>query len=115
MQEMSERSIAEELEGGSETLENFSEPVQYVQDDRPSFIELLKTPTGEGTIEEYLIHPLNFNESKGMARVLRGLTGFLGNINLAIADIIIGALDVLKTTKKGQESNDNNRGVSSFS
>lgn len=112
---MSNGSINEEI---NDDLMGVKEEVPHVPQqhivEKPSIVEMLKTPTGEGTIEEYLIHPLNFNESKGMARVLRGLTGFLGNINLAIADIIIGALDVLKTSpKKGSASNDG--GVSSLS
>lgn len=110
---MSRLTIEEELQTAEQPMEEVIEQAQYVPS--VSFVDILKTPTGEGTIEDYLIHPLNFNESKGMARVLRGLTGFLGNINLAIADVIIGALDVLQSNKKGKESNVHNGEIPSVS
>jgi hypothetical protein len=56
----------------------------------------LKAETGEGSIDQYLEHPLNFNNSKPMARVIRGLTGMFDNLNLAIIDIVIGGLEYVK-------------------
>lgn len=56
----------------------------------------LKTPTGEGSIEDYLQHPLNRNGSRGVAQMLRGFTGFAGSLNLAIIDITLGAFETLK-------------------
>lgn len=73
--------------------------------------EILTAETGEGSIEMYIEHPLNFNNSKGVARVLRGLTGIMGNLNYAIVDIVIGSLDVLKSSSKGMKSDVNNSGV----
>lgn len=67
--------------------------------------DFLKAQTGEGNIEEYILHPLNFNESKGMARVLRGLTGMFGSLSYALVDIVIGTLDLLKTSKKVGQKN----------
>jgi len=52
--------------------------------------------TGEGNVEDYLEHPLNFNQSVGLARILRGLTGMLGNLRLAIIDIGFGLLEMSK-------------------
>jgi hypothetical protein len=58
--------------------------------------DFFKAETGEGRIEDYLDHPLNFNSSKPMARVIRGLTGMFDNLNLAIIDIVIGGLEYVK-------------------
>lgn len=64
----------------------------------------LKTPTGEGEIEDYLNHTLNFNKSVGLARIIRGLTGFMGNINLAVVDILLGVLEFSKGKPKTQNN-----------
>lgn len=60
----------------------------------------IHTPTGEGSIEEYVDHPLNFNRSKGLAQILRGVTGFLGNLKLAVVDIFVGVMNYWKENKK---------------
>jgi len=57
--------------------------------------KLLKSPTGEGDITQYLEHPLNYHESVAMAKIIRGMTGLLGNLNLAIVDIFVGLLQYL--------------------
>jgi hypothetical protein len=62
--------------------------------------KILSAPTGSGSIEEYVDHPLNFNSSKGIAKVIRGLTGILGNLNLAVVDIVLGGLEVSADVKK---------------
>ena len=56
----------------------------------------LKTPTGPGPIDEYLDHPLNATGSRGMAQIIRGCTGFAGSLDLAIIDITLGALQLVK-------------------
>jgi hypothetical protein len=60
-------------------------------------LEWIKAQTGDGVIEDYMDHPLNFNRSRGMARVLRGLTGLIGGLNFALADIVIGAMELFKS------------------
>lgn len=62
-------------------------------------LSFLKTETGEGDIHEYISHPLNFNQSKGMAQMLRGFTGMFGSLKLAIIDICLGALNFSKERK----------------
>lgn len=57
-------------------------------------LSFLRTPTGEGSVDDYLDHTLNFNRSKGMARIIRGMTGFAGNLNLAIVDIFLGIMEL---------------------
>jgi hypothetical protein len=48
---------------------------------------MLKAETGPGEIGDYIEHPLNFNKSAWMARLIRGLTGLVGNLRLALVDI----------------------------
>jgi hypothetical protein len=53
-------------------------------------LSILKTPTGDGSIDSYLDHPLNPNGSRGIAQMLRGATGFVGELKFALVDIILG-------------------------
>lgn len=55
--------------------------------------------TGEGSINDYIDHPLNFSHTNGMAQMIRGLTGLLGSLDLAIIDILVGLLQVSKDRK----------------
>ena len=52
----------------------------------------------------------NFNNSKRVARMLRGATGMFGNINLAIADILLGIFEMnkenIKDKPKGKMADD---------
>lgn len=64
-------------------------------------LEWLKTPTGDGSIESRLDHPLNFAKSRGVAQIIRGAEGIFGSLNLAIIDIVLGALEVLKEKRAG--------------
>ena len=54
--------------------------------------DILKTPTGSGSVESYLEHPLNVPRSSGIAQVVRGVTGFLGDTTYAVVDILFGLL-----------------------
>lgn len=69
-------------------------------------LEMLKAETGSGSVESYLTHPMNFNESKGLARMLRGFTGMFGSLNFAVIDIIIGGLDLMKNSRKAGDNYD---------
>lgn len=110
-----EKTIAEELNekfvpidySGEERI-SMSKVISMseVQQEKPGIdLAILKAKTGEGSVGNYLEHPLNFNSSMGMARVLRGLTGMLGSLDLAVIDIFVGVLDLLKTNKKGVVDN----------
>lgn len=85
-----EKSLNEVV--SKELGENIEE-VQVVEEVNPrnSFFDILKTPTGEGSIDDYIDKPLNFDNSKGLAQVLRGLTGLLGALDFALVDIVVGA------------------------
>lgn len=56
----------------------------------------LKAKTGPGTIESYIDHPLNASRSRGVAQILRGATGLAGDLDLAIIDIGLGLVEVIK-------------------
>ena len=58
-----------------------------------------KTPTGAGEISGYMDHPMNPGRSEGLAQILRGLTGFAGNLRLALIDCCLGLV------KMGRERN----------
>lgn len=59
----------------------------------------LKATTGEGELESYTNHPLNFDGKKATSRILRGMTGLFGSLNFAIADIMIGFMEIAKERK----------------
>lgn len=79
-------SIAEDSQGG------FSKGNDFIK-------KIITAETGAGSVESYINHPMNFNESKSVARILRGLTGMFDNLNYAIIDVIIGGLDLLKSRR----------------
>lgn len=65
--------------------------------------EILSKKTGEGGIEERIDHPLNFNKSSWLARIIRGLEGLLLNLDTWWADIVLGLIEGV--TKKGKSEN----------
>lgn len=95
-QGISENEFEENIGGGSPTDPNFEEPMSNGFKFDLSF---LKTPTGDGSIEERIDHPLNFFKSKGLAQMIRGFEGFAGNLKLAIVDIVMGAFQFMKEKK----------------
>jgi hypothetical protein len=64
----------------------------------------LKSRTGPGTIEERVNHPMNFSKSKGVAQVIRGLEGLFGALDLAIIDVIMGLIEVIKERRVANAS-----------
>lgn len=65
----------------------------------------LTKPTGEGDVEDYLQHPMNWEKSMEVAQILRGFTGMFGDMALAVIDIIFGFFK-FSTKKKRNESNE---------
>lgn len=95
---MSDRPIDEEIEGlGSPAAA--PESLEAVPVRRMDF-GFLKARTGEGPVESYLDHPLNFTSSKAMAHTIRGMTGMLGALDLAVVDIGVGLMHWFKDRKK---------------
>lgn len=74
-------------------------PVESEKPKTKNIWSILTTKTGEGTIEKYEEHPLNFNKSGGIAQILRGLTGFMGALDLAIIDIGMGIFRIMQERK----------------
>ena len=57
---------------------------------------ILKAKTGPGQVSEYVNHPMNFKHSQGAAQMIRGFTGILGDLDLAVIDITLGAFELAK-------------------
>ena len=104
----------EELAGTQEqieTIENVAaaqtENINVVSPMLEKIVNIVKMETGDGSIEMYVDHPLNFKKSKGFAQVLRGLTGIIGNLKLAVIDIGLGILNM-----RGDRNNVSNTNIS---
>lgn len=93
---MGAENVARETLG---TVEPGGAPVAEVG---RKMIDFLKTPTGAGSVESYIDHPMNFDSSKEIAQVLRGVTGLFGNIGLAVVDILIGGMRWMNLRKAGE-------------
>jgi hypothetical protein len=91
-----EMTIGEELNGVNPVMEEEPAEEGGFLNNLPEF---LTAKTGSGSVESYLDHPLNFNKSQGLARIIRGATGILGALDLAIIDIGLGLLEFLKGKK----------------
>lgn len=65
----------------------------------------LLAKTGEGSVDSYIDHPLNFSRSKGIAQILRGATGLVGELDLAVVDIGVGAFNVFREGRKNVAHN----------
>jgi hypothetical protein len=98
-------TIEEELGGDAAHAgqDDFNTGENIPMDDSPSEptgsrfdFSFLKAKTGEGSIDHYLDHPMNFNESRAVARMLRGASGLIGELDLAVIDIAVGAMDFMR-------------------
>lgn len=104
--------IANEQATGTQTNEMPTiEPLDTPQPQPSSRMQemlnkMLTAETGEGAIGDYIEHPMNFLKSKGLARVLRGLTGIFGSLSLAVIDIAVGVLEFSKERKGAVINND---------
>lgn len=87
--------IYDDLNGESETYSGISFELP----------RWLTAPTGEGIIEDYLNHPLNFDNKKSTARILRGFSGMFGELNKALFDIALGVIE--KVWKEKNEVQEN--------
>jgi hypothetical protein len=64
-------------------------------------LSFLQAETGAGELDQYINHVLNFNKSKSMAHIIRGLTGIFGNLNKGIIDVLLGVLQHFNNKKNG--------------
>lgn len=92
-------AAAEEVSAAAPDIEESTPGIRISMPD----LSFLAAPTGEGPIEEYMQHPLNFDNKKSTARILRGCTGICGNLDYAIIDIALGVIEKIK--EKGNSEN----------
>lgn len=103
---LDEVRIEEAVEAAAEEV---SAAAPEMEEAAPSFrismpnLSFLAAPTGEGPIDDYIEHPLNFDNKKSTARILRGCTGICGNLDYAIIDIALGVIEKIK--EKGNSEN----------
>lgn len=99
---MSGITIEEEIQGGGDYAAAEDAEGVHVDGDNGGGLggrfdlSILKSRTGEGPVEEYINHPLNFNSSRAVARILRGATGLIGELDFALADIAFGLLEYMR-------------------
>ena len=111
--EILQEAIAEETEMAQDLkalpLEDptIQEHQEQTQQTAHFSFDFLRTPTGAGSIEEYIDHPLNADSSRGVAQMLRGFTGIAGDLKLAILDIALGFINVLKEKRPVKQENSN--------
>lgn len=93
-----------EQELGSQAQTEYAETVEVQPEKESRFNEMasriLTAETGPGAIGDYLENPMNFNQSYGLAQILRGLAGIGLNLNLAIIDVVLGALRFSRERKE---------------
>lgn len=92
---MNDDSIAEDIAHNTE-----SENINKVDLN----FDFLKTKTGPGSVSDYIDNPLNFNNSESVAQILRGITGYTDDLNLAILDIAFGMFKGMKGMKKNEKA-----------
>ena len=96
-------SILEDINEVTQTQENTQEEMtQEVTEKQKLNFDLgfLQAKTGEGSIEDYIDHPMNVSKSKGLGQVIRGFTGLFGALDLAIIDIVVGLMHFTKERKE---------------
>ena len=90
-------TIDDIIQGDSQGADTSVAGSQYLQD--ANGMEDVGTPTPwymaespDVPVEDYITHPLNYDESVALARVIRGCEGLLGGLRYALVDVIVGAL-----------------------
>lgn len=89
------KAIFEDMEA-----EQGTPAVDDVADGLKIDFSFLMAKTGQGSISEYIDHPLNRKQSEGMAQALRGFTGMFGALDYAVVDIVIGGFKVMQENKR---------------
>jgi len=90
-----------DFKGNNDSQDDLNYDENIEQESGFNLKEFIMTETGNGEVSEYTTHPLNFNKSEGMARILRGLTGFFKkSLKLAIIDILVGTYQLMGQSRK---------------
>ena len=80
--------IAEEIGAGAAPPELPAAPSPKTSE--PWWKRVLTARSPDKPIEAYRQHPWNWDGSEPVGRLIRGMTGILGNLDFAIADVFIG-------------------------
>ena len=88
LNEAAREELEKELEEIDELFEQTQEPQYRLSDFIPNF-DFIFSETGSGSVEDYMEHPLNGANSRGVAQMLRGFTGLCGSLNYAVIDITL--------------------------
>lgn len=100
-----DEAMLNEIAEGQEAAEGFTAPPDPEEAaggyrfEMPD-LSFLAAPTGEGSIDNYIEHPLNFDGRKSTARILRGCTGLFGSLDYALVDITLGVIEKIKEKDK---------------
>ena len=62
---------------------------------QPLWMKILTAESPKKEVNEYLNHPLNFDQDKSTGKIIRGAEGIIGNLDRAIIDILIGVIEKL--------------------
>ncbi len=93
-------SAYEEKEAEKNVFEEVEEPISGdPQSGVHVDFKFLLAKTGDGSISDYLDHPLNAKKSEGMAQVLRGFTGIFGSLDYGLVDVGLGSLKIIQEKK----------------
>lgn len=92
-------TIDEAISGAAAPEENAQQEAEVIQP-RVGIPEWMKAKTGGGAVTEYLDHPMNFNKSPHLAKIIRGLSGIMGSLDYALVDIVMGLMGFMKERKK---------------
>lgn len=104
MSDLLKEAIAEEM--AAEIPPEFEQEQEAAEPMRLAIPDLsfLAAPTGDGSVEEYIQHPLNFDQKNSTARILRGATGICGSLDYALIDIGLGLIEKIQERKKENET-----------
>jgi hypothetical protein len=92
--------LRDEIPAAAPDLSGQASGPQFKVGDLLPDLSFLLAPTGDGPVEDYIDHPMNIKGSRGSARILRRLTGMLGQLNDAIVDIALGSIEVMREGKQ---------------
>jgi len=98
--------IQEDIEENQENVqddfyvdENLEQKEEITNNDSDFFSKIKRIfliKSVDKSLEEYENHALNVAKSESNARFLRGFEGFVDDLNLAIIDVFIGLIGMLK-------------------
>jgi len=78
-------------------------PEQPRQPRQPNILGILGKKRLKKNLQEYQEHPLNFDRNLSTGKILRGIEGLVGSLDLAILDIFSGVAEKVtgKTPDEG--------------